>query len=358
MTRFNPYAKKPRPESRLGGTEVYLKFAFLATPGRFLGDRNRISLTVTELRWVFSNRWARYLITGALLAVVLYKVNPDQVARAAASARPQYLLFALLLTGPFLYFKALRWHLMLETAGVEASFSEAAISLIGGMGVALVTPARLGELVRAAYLRDPQKLKIAGLVLVDKGFDVLVLVCLSIAGAWVLLGAWAGLAFTLVAALGLIAVYEPSTLLRRLVRLPVRIPLKTRIERVAISLESLSPASTTTFLALTLLSFLVVLVQFGIILLSWRSWSLDIVFLTFPLVVLTNVLPITIGGLGVREAAAAVLLGHYGVSQSHAVLAALLMFALNTALPGIVGALVLPFVSRPPESPVSVVDRP
>jgi uncharacterized membrane protein YbhN (UPF0104 family) len=142
------------------------------------------------------------------------------------------------------------------------------------------------------------------------------------------------------------------------VRLPVRIPLKSRIERVAISLESLSPASTTTFLALTLLSFLVVLVQFGIILLSWRSWSLDIVFLTFPLVVLTNVLPITIGGLGVREAAAAVLLGHYGVSQSHAVLAALLMFALNTALPGIVGALVLPFVSRPPASPVSVVDRP
>jgi uncharacterized protein (TIRG00374 family) len=315
-------------------------------------------LTVTEIRRVFANRWARFVITVALLGIVLYKVNLDHVARAAGSARPQYLFFALLLTGPFLYFKILRWHLMLAAADIRASFGEAALSLVGGMGVALITPARLGELVRAAYLRDPQKLKIAGLVLIDKGFDVLVLTCLSIAGAWALLGAWAGLAFTLVSALGLFAVYQPSPILRRLLSASVRFPLQAKLKRVASSLESLTPASTTTFLALTLLSFIVVLLQFGIILLSWHSWSLDIVFLTFPIVVLTNVLPITIGGLGVREATAAVLLGHYGVSQSHAVLAALLMFALNTALPGIAGALVLPFVNRPPASSTTVVDRP
>ena len=315
-------------------------------------------MTVTQLRTVFANRWARYIITLALLAVVLYKVNLNNVARAAASARPQYLLFALLLTGPFLYCKALRWHKMLMAAGVQATFAEASISLVGGMGVALVTPARLGELVRAAYLRDPQKLKIAALVLVDKGFDVLVLACLSIAGAWILLGAWAGLGFLLLSAIGLFGVYQPSPIVRLVLRLPVRGSLRERIERAAGSLRSLRPISTTTFLTLTLLSFIVVLFQFGIILLSWHSWSLDIVFLTFPLVVLTNVLPITIGGLGVREAAAAVLLGHYGVSQSHAVLAAFLMFALNTALPGIVGAMVLPFAGRPAASAANLVDRP
>lgn len=315
-------------------------------------------MTVTQLRTVFANRWARYVITVALLGVVLYKVNLGQIVNAAGSARPQYLLFALLLTGPFLYFKALRWHLMLEAAGVRATFGEATMSLVGGMGVALITPARLGELVRAAYLQDPQKLKIAGLVLVDKGFDVLVLACLSIAGAWALLGAWAGLAFALVSLLGLLAVYQPSPLIRLLLRLPARIPLRAKIERAAAGLEGLRPASVSAFLALTILSFVVVLLQFGIILLSWHSWSLDIVLLTFPLVVLTNVLPITVGGLGVREAAAAVLLSHYGVSQSHAVLAAFLMFALNTALPGILGSLVLPFASRPPASSTSVADRP
>lgn len=313
---------------------------------------------MTKLRRVYARRWVRYSLTVALLGLVLYKVNLGHVARAAGSARPPYLLFALLLTGPFLYLKALRWHLMLGAAGVRSTFGEATLSLIGGMGVALVTPARLGELVRAAYLRDPQKLKIAGLVLIDKGFDVLVLACLSVAGAWVLLGPWAGIAFTAVSLLGLGGVYRPAPLLRLLLRIATRLPLQARIERVAGSLESLTPASTSAYLLLTLLAFIVVLFQFGIILLSWQSWSFHIVFLTFPLVVLTNVLPITIGGLGVREATAAALLGHYGVPASHAVLAALLMFAINTALPGIVGAIVLPFASRRPVPSAGAVDRP
>jgi glycosyltransferase 2 family protein len=307
---------------------------------------------------LYANRWVRFALTVVLLGLVVYKVNLGHVARAAGSARPQYLLFALLLTGPFLYLKALRWHLMLSAAGIRATFGEAALSLIGGMGVALITPARVGELVRAAYLQDPQKLKIAGLVLIDKGFDVLVLASLSIAGAWALLGAWAGLAFTALAVAGLAAVYRPAPVLRSLLRGARRVPMQAKIERVAGSLESLTPVSTTVFLLLTMLSFIVVLFQFGIVLLSWNNWSFDIVFLTFPMVVLTNVLPITIGGLGVREATAAALLGHYGVSPSHAVLAAFLMFAINTALPGIVGAVVLPFASSRPATSAGVTDRP
>jgi hypothetical protein len=39
-------------------------------------------------------------------------------------------------------------------------------------------------------------------------------------------------------------------------------------------------------------------------------------------------------------------MAHYGVSAADAALAAFLMFALNTALPGLVGALLLP-AARP-----------
>jgi hypothetical protein len=212
------------------------------------------------------------------------------------------------------------------------------------MGLALVTPARLGELVRVAYLRDPQKLKIGGLVMIDKGLDVLVLCVLAIPGAWALVGPLAGVAFVVVAAAGLAAVYNPRHMHRALMSMSSRTPeaIGMRLERVWASLESLSPRADTAYIALTLLSFIIVLVQFGIILSSWRAPTLGLVVLTFPLVVLTNVLPITVGGLGVREGAAALLLAHYGVPTADAVLAALLMFTINTALPGIVGALLLP----------------
>jgi uncharacterized membrane protein YbhN (UPF0104 family) len=226
------------------------------------------------------------------------------------------------------------------------------------MALALVTPARLGELARVAYLRDPQKLRIGGLVMIDKGFDVLALACLSVAGAWAWLGPWVGLLFAAVSLAGLAIVFEPAPLSGLLHLASARTPLRVKLERVWSSLESLGPRSSAVFLLLTLLAFGVVLLQFGVILLSWHSWSLNIVFLTFPLVILTNVLPITIGGLGVREAAAAVLLARYGIPSSQAVTAAFLMFGINTALPGLVGALVLPPGARSAAGAAPLADRP
>ncbi len=313
---------------------------------------------MTELRALYANRWVRYGLTVALLGLVLYKVDLGHVWAAISTAQLRYIIPALLLTLPFLYFKALRWHLMLRAAGVRATFPEAFVSLVGGMGLALVTPARLGELVRGAYLRDPQKLKIGGLVLIDKGFDVLVLSILSVAGAWVLLGAWAGIVLAAVSIVGVITVCRPTVLLGALRGGFSRLPFRAKSERILESLESLNVRQSLIYGALTLMSFAVVLLQFGIILLNWHGWSTQIVFLTFPLVVLTNILPITIGGLGVREAAAAALLGHYGVSAPHAVVAALLMFAMNTAIPGIVGALTLPLTARQRTPPAPVTGPP
>jgi uncharacterized membrane protein YbhN (UPF0104 family) len=278
----------------------------------------------------------------ALLAVVVWKVHPGSLLTAARSANPLDLILALVLTIPFLYCKALRWHLMLRAARVEATFGEATLSLVGGMGLALVTPARLGELVRVAYLRDPQKMRIGGLVMIDKGLDVLVLCGLAVPGAWSLVGPPAGLAFAAITVVGVITTLNPKPVHRALTSLSSRLPMSEKLDRAWGSLEALSPQSTMIFLALTLASFAVVLIQFGIILSQWASPTLSLVLNTFPLVILTNVLPITIGGLGVREGASALLLAHYGVSSADAALAALLMFAINTALPGIIGSLLLP----------------
>lgn len=313
---------------------------------------------MTLLPSLYRNRWVRYGLTLVLLALVALKVDPQRLMSAVGSARPGYLLAALALTIPFLYLKTLRWYVMLHAASVQATFEEAGLSLLAGMGLALVTPARLGELIRVAYLRDPQKWKIGGLVMIDKGFDVLVLAVLSIAGASALLGPMAGLAFVLVSAAGIAVVYAPRFLSAVLHRLSARAPLRTKLEQVWSSLETLSPRSTTSFLVLTLLAFGVVLVQFGVILLSWRAWSPDVVFLTFPLVILTNILPVTVGGLGVREGVAALLLAHYGVPAADAALAAFLMFALNTALPGVVGAMLFPAAGTSPAQSVRSFDRP
>ena len=291
---------------------------------------------------IFSNQWVRMGLTVLLLGLVIAKIQPVRLLHALGGADSRYAALAFLLTIPFLYLRALRWHLMLRAASIETVFWESGLSLIGGMGLALITPARLGELVRAAYLRDPQKLRIGGLVMIDKAFDVIVLAALSGAGAWHLLGPLPGAALLAVAVAGLAAIYAPEQVSRSLHFVAGRTRFERNLRDIIGAAESLSFRATTIFLALTVASFAVVMLQFAVILLSWRSWSLDIILLTFPLVILTNILPITIGGLGVREGAAAVLLAHYGVPSADAALTALISSGFNTYLPGVVGALLFP----------------
>ncbi|GAC1408084.1 MAG: hypothetical protein NVSMB52_21140 [Chloroflexota bacterium] len=307
-------------------------------------------MSVHALRTLIANRWVRYSLTLALIALVIGRVQPARLLGAVGSARPLFLAAALFLTGPFLYFKALRWHLMLRHASIQASFREAIVSLVGGMGLALVTPARMGELVRVAYLRDPQKMRIGGLVLIDKGFDVLVLLVLSVPGAWILLGKPVAALLGCVAVVGLLFVTEAHTTSEFMRHRVERLPLGQKLAHAVGATESLTRKRTAAYLLITLVSFAIVLVQFALILASWLPWSVEAVFLTFPLVILTNVLPFTIGGLGVREGTAAVLLAHYGVSNSHAVLGAFLMFAMNTALPGLIGVVFLPATAGAPRT--------
>lgn len=227
---------------------------------------------------------------------------------------------------------------MLRFAGSEATLGEAAMSLIGGMGVALITPGRVGEVARIAYLRDARKLRLSALVMLDKFFDVLILLWLAAPGAWIILGWPAGVALIALGIAGLIFTMFPRTANRPLALMERKLPLGGRTREVFASLESLSPRATVLYIGLTLLAFALVILQFGIILRGNAHVSPSVALLTFPLVILTNILPITIAGIGLREGAAILLLGHYHVKPAIAAISAFTMFFLNTGLPGIVGA--------------------
>src|SRR5579875_1915389 len=132
----------------------------------------------TLTRW-WRSPWLRYGITFLLLGLIFWKVvKPGQLWSTVEKLSVGHLILAMLLTIPFLLLKAMRWHLLLRAGHCRATFTEAFVSLLGGMGVALLTPARLGEVTRAAYLSEPRKLRVGALVMVDKVYDVVVLALL------------------------------------------------------------------------------------------------------------------------------------------------------------------------------------
>ncbi|HWE63789.1 MAG TPA: hypothetical protein VHB98_18910, partial [Chloroflexota bacterium] len=60
--------------------------------------------------------------------------------------------------------------------------------------------------------------------------------------------------------------------------------------------------------------------------------------------------------LGTREEAAILLLRHYHIASSIALTSAFLMFFMNTALPGLIGAAVAPLFRKEAAKPEGVPD--
>ncbi|MDB5058884.1 MAG: putative rane protein [Chloroflexi bacterium] len=297
-------------------------------------------MTVVK-KWLRST-WLRYGLTVILLAGILWKVDPRQFWTAGRAVSLSNLIVAMALTVPFLLLKALRWHLLLRAGKCRATFTEAFVSLLGGMGVALLTPARLGEVTRAAYVSEPRKLRVGALVMVDKVYDVIVLALLSVAGAALLVSPLLALGLALFGAAGVYLALRPRDL-RSAYKLARPLPLYTKVDKVLAGFAEFPGMVGLVCLLYTLGSFVVVLAQYWIILRAWNVGGLDVVVYCFPLVVLTNAVPLTIAGLGMREGAAILLLKHYGIAGQVAGTSAFLMFFMNTALPGLIGAAITPF---------------
>ena len=61
--------------------------------------------------------------------------------------------------------------------------------------------------------------------------------------------------------------------------------------------------------------------------------------LLYPIIILINILPLTIGGIGIREGASMITLSKFGIPPEAAVNASFLLFCANTLIPGLIGAL-------------------
>ena len=175
--------------------------------------------------------------------------------------------------------------------------------------------------------------------MVDKVYDVIVLALLSVAGAAVLVSPLLAIALAVGGLIGVFCALRAPAL-RAAFSIGRRLPLYAKVDKVLAEFDAKVGA---TCLLLTLGSFLIVLAQYYVILHAWGQGSLEIVIYCFPMVVLTNAVPLTVAGLGTREGAAILLLSHYNVAKSIAGTSAFLMFFMNTALPGVVGALITPF---------------
>jgi len=114
-----------------------------------------------------------------------------------------------------------------------------------------------------------------------------------------------------------------------------------RLSLIEGEMEAMKMAFKLKFLGVTFSCYGVVIVEFYWLVNNYQSCRFDLVCLSQPLIMLVNIVPVTIAGLGVREGAAVVLLSSFGVAGPVAISSAFMLFLLNTAFPALIGVLLL-----------------
>ncbi|MFQ3581368.1 MAG: lysylphosphatidylglycerol synthase transmembrane domain-containing protein [Chloracidobacterium sp.] len=281
---------------------------------------------------------AKWLALAGLLALAARTGHLAAVGLAFRDADWRWIGAALGLGGAMLVIRAAKWRWLLMRVRAETSRLTASRSLLCGMALGLVTPGRVGELGRAAFLPPGMRTAAAGLFLIDRATDVAALGAAACFGTlavappdwrWPLAAAGCSallLVFTLPVGLPalLAARYLPAWLRERLY--PAAAALKRLRHRdIAANL-----------IAAVLLTGLDV-VSLYVLARAFEPVGFAVIAFAFPWILLSNLIPITPAGIGVREGTAAVILHAHGVGVPTAVNASLLLFAINTLAPALVG---------------------
>ncbi|MBZ5555273.1 MAG: flippase-like domain-containing protein [Acidobacteriia bacterium] len=277
-------------------------------------------------------------VSAILLAFLLWKIHPRQILHTLREANFDGLIIAVGLGVLMLSLRWWKWHILVKGGLQICSPKQSLVSLLGGMAFALVTPARVGELSRALFFGKGTKTQVGALTFLDRLVDLLVILLFASVGATSRVSPVfrIGLALTLgVMALIVIRFESFLGMLRRRFKNGW---LGARISNVEEVEKNLGPRAIAQNFVLSCCMTFVDLVTFYVLLRCFVAVPFSVILFVFPLVLLTNVAPVTLSGLGLREGTAIALLALFGVSSAAAFNATFLSYLLNSVAPAVVGA--------------------
>lgn len=289
--------------------------------------------------------WLLRLLGPALLVLFLANANLGELWATLRGASLWPIALSLLLMPPFVLIKSWRWLRIMRELGLRLDFRTACALYTVGLFYGATTPGQAGDLLKAVYLRDRgQPLAPAMLsVILDRLFDLLIMAVLATLGIFalgqllpsrelqtavvVLMGVGLAVVTALLAARG----PREWALTVALPRLAPR--LQTTLGRWNSELRSLtlSPALVAELGLLSLGSAFFTFLRLWLLFLALglSAVPLYVVVGASALIAVLQVLPISIAGVGVRDAVLIAVLLPYGYGSEQALTLSALFLLLN-----------------------------
>lgn len=283
---------------------------------------------LTSTRRLALSPWALRILGLVVFVLILVRIDLGRVAETIGGARLELVAGSLILAAPFFIAKSYRWRVILRQYDIDVSGGQALQMYCAGLFAGQATPGQLGELVRARFLwaRGHDAVKSMVSVVVDRALDLAALVLVAIPGFGLVFGAGAALAL-LIALLTIsiaVVLIRPRRVLRAIAwRLGPRSQgFAARVDELIGAMErsmrtrwdaSVLVLTTLGSLGINLLRFYLLLVSLGL--------SLPIANFVFGVALanLLGLLPVSVFGVGTRDAVLALVFQQAGGTTEGAV---------------------------------------
>lgn len=264
---------------------------------------------------------ARLLIGLLLISIIVYRLNPETIASTIFSARPTYILFAVIIYSLTFLMLSTRWRMILRSMGQNLPLVSAYQAFAGGMIISDMTPGRIGDLTRPLLVKEQVDLcKGFASVVIDRYTDILTMFILGVSGIALLAQRSSHLIIAFFIILLIVFGLSAFWLKRRKVLKLIDRLNYSRVTEIAHALDS-ALDSITDIKGLILRSILLTacawVFQALRITLIAKSMGYEvpmpILILLQPLISALALIPITVSGLGLVEGGLAVLLSGFGI---------------------------------------------
>jgi len=290
--------------------------------------------------WKRALNTAVRLLGPAILVYVLLRLqDPRAIGRAVLACNPLWLAGALLLNPVNIHLKVVRWQRLLRTRGIRFPTGRAWLAFLSSAYIGMLTPGRVGDVLRIQYLRHdadvPYSEGLASIVM-DRLCDLYVLAAFVAFAAMRYATAIAGqLAWLTWGCLGLVVLgpllfFIPGVAERVFGTVYKRVgrdPEGHGLGRFLAALRANVGWPLLVTVPLTALTFVVNYVQGSMVA---RAMGIDVSFVDvmclLAIASLLGLLPISVSGVGVREAFFAVLFPTLGLAREAGVTFGLLVF--------------------------------
>jgi len=255
------------------------------------------------------------IITLSIFYLIFTQIDARSVIQILSSANPFYILVSILILALLIPIAVFRWQMILKVTGHPLPFWRCFNIFMAALPLTSISPSKSGDVVKAYYLKDEFPMsKTIGTVYTERVFDLFTLIFLSFAGSLF----YRNLEFLIILTPALFIVTLFFITPNANLKIPfIKDSWNSKLHNIMLSMRSLTMCKKE-FLVVTFLSLTSWILAVFQTMLFFFALDIDIPFIfimaNIPIAIFVSMIPVTLGGMGTRDAAIIYLFSEFGTS--------------------------------------------